>query len=102
MRLPGRVRRALDGSVDSTRRFGDTIEVAPDGRLESRLAKGGGLKMTREGLMLDLKLAGEKNRPQLNNVRELAPTATTADLIVKMNELLKESMRTGNMKGGVT
>ena len=95
--LPGKVRRALDGAIESSQRYGDGMDVV-DGRLQPKAARGGGLKVTRDGLMVDMEQVGEKNRPQLSAIRNLATTATTADLIAKLNEVLSELQRTGNMK----
>lgn len=97
----GRLRRALDGATDSDRRFGDSLEVGSDGRLEVRLAHGAPLRKTRRGIELDIEKLGEPNRPQLNLVRDLSSSATTADLIDKVNEMLSELRRTRHMKGGV-
>jgi hypothetical protein len=96
--LPGKVRRALDGAIESSQRFGDGLGIE-DGRLVPMVVRGGGLKVTRGGLMVDAEQVGEKNRPALNAMRNLATTATTADVIAKVNELLAELQRTGNMKG---
>lgn len=97
----GRIRRALDGATDSSRRYGDTLEVDKSGRLEIRVAKGtSGLKLTKRGLELDMGAVGEKNRPQLSHMRDLESTAVLADVIEKVNELFKELRRTNNMKGG--
>lgn len=51
--LPGRVRRALDAHTESKQRFGNTTEVSPEGRLEVKLSRNSGLKMTKDGLTLD-------------------------------------------------
>lgn len=96
----GRIRRALDGAVDTERRYGRTLMVE-DGRVEVQLGSNSGLKKTREGLMLDPEVAGEKNREALRYVSDLSTSATTADLISTVNSLLTELRRTKNMRGGV-
>ena len=52
-KMPGRVRRALDGGVESTQRYGNTLQVANDGRLEVATRRNGGLKVTKDGLSID-------------------------------------------------
>ena len=96
---PGRVRRSIDGNVESRQRFGDTLEVAPDGRLETKLARNGGLKMTKDGLQVDLSAVGDKNRIPLNNIRDVQRGATAAELRETINELLAELRRTTRMRG---
>lgn len=96
--LPGRVRRSLDGASQSGQRNGDTIEVAADGRLESRLVRNGGLELTRQGLKVNAESVGEKNRPQLSALRELDAAASAATVAAKVNELMAELRRTGHMK----
>lgn len=95
--LPGKVRRALDGAIESSQRYGDGLDVV-DGRLTPMVARGGGLKVTREGLMVDMEQVGEKNRPALNAIRSLDTSPTTTVLAAKINELLNELQRTGNMR----
>ena len=95
--LPGRVRRALDGSIDSQQRYGDSVKVAEDGRVEVNVVDGGGLKMTKQGLMVDLEQVGEKNRPVMNRVADPESTAAT-DVYATVLEILAELRRTGNMR----
>jgi len=95
--MPGRVRRHLDGGVESPQRYGDTTEIV-NGKVEAKVARGGGLLMTRDGLTLDESKVGQKNRDPLNFIRDAPATASTADLIDKMNELLAELRRTSHMK----
>jgi hypothetical protein len=95
--LPGRVRRALDAHIESKQRFGDTLEVASDGRLETRVARNGGLKQTKDGLTVDVEQVGEKNRPTLGRISDPA-SAAAADIHTTLVELLKELRRTGNMR----
>lgn len=97
--LPGRVRRALDAGVESTQRNGDSMEVAKDGRLGARLVRNGGLEETRQGLRVNAEQVGEKNRPQLSAIRDLAAAPTAATVAAKVNEILAELQRTGHMKG---
>lgn len=97
--LPGQVRRALDGHINSQQRNGESLEVAKDGRLEARLDPSGGLKMSRQGLALDALALGEQNRPPIERMSALSASATTADLIASMNKLLSELRRTGRMRG---
>ena len=123
--MPGRVRRALDGGVESTQRYGDTLEVAQDGRLEVRMSRNGGLKRTADGLAMADAEAGEMNRAQLNRIKDVdvfTVTAATSNgsvtllmnninaavlpsiqdqltrLEEKQNELLAELRRTQNMR----
>lgn len=99
-RMPGAVRRALDGQIDSQRRYGQTLEVAKDGRLEVKAAPGGGLKMTRQGLVLDQAQVGERNRPPMERQSELdASSATAAEVAAAFNALLREMKRTGRVRG---
>ena len=95
--MPGRVRRALDGGVESFQRYGNTTEVV-NGKVETKAARGGGLLVTDHGLMLDPAKVGEKNRPELNFIRDLSSSASTADVIEKLNELLAELRRTSHMR----
>lgn len=98
--MPGRVRRALDGGVESQQRYGDTLKVAKDGRLETNVARGGGLKVTRQGLMVDMEVVGEKNRPMLDAQTDLdTATATAADIAGALNNLYATLRKTGNMRG---
>lgn len=96
----GRIRRVLNAAGDSRQRNGDTLEVAPDGRLEVRVAKGGPLRLTRRGLELDPAHAGEMNRPQLKMIRDPDSGASAADLREKLIEILDELRRTGHMRSG--
>jgi hypothetical protein len=98
-RVTGAVRRALDGQIDSQRRYGETLSVAKDGRLEVKAVRGGGLKMTRQGLAVDQAQVGEKNRPPLPFIREPASGASAADLRETLCELLRAMRKTGNMRG---
>lgn len=95
--MPGRVRRSLDGQILSKQRNGETIQVM-DGRLEVRVADGGGLKMTSQGLMVDLTQTGEKNRPPLDRIMDPVSGATTTQLRATIIELLAELRRTGSMR----
>ena len=95
--MPGRVRRAVDGGLESTQRNGKTVEVAPDGRLEVKAARNGGLKQTKDGLMVDLEIVGEKNRPAMNRIAD--PSAVTAAAIhTTLVQLLDELRRTGRTR----
>lgn len=96
--MPGRVRRSLDGGVDSERRFASSLSVQKDGRLGARLARNSGLEETRQGLRINKAEVGEKNRPMLNTIRDPESGATAADLRVTMIELLREMRRTGRMR----
>ena len=99
-RLPGQVRRALDGQIDTERRINKTMAVDKDGRMGTNVAPGGGLKLTPQGLVVDKGVVGEMNRPEMNHIRDLDTTATVAEVLAKVNELLKEMRRTGRVKGG--
>lgn len=95
--LSGRVRRSLDAAANSTQRNGSTIEVATDGRLETKVARGGGLKVTRDGLMVDMEQVGEKNRPAMNRIADPA-SAAAADIHTTLVALLDELRRTGRTR----
>lgn len=94
----GRLRRALDGAIDSTRRYGDTLEIK-DRRLEAKVTPGGGLVQTKRGLEVDALALGEKNRPPLSFIRDIDAAATNATINSKLNEILGELRRTGRMRG---
>lgn len=96
-KMPGSVRRALDGQILSTQRNGKTLEVGSDGRLEVKA--GAGLKQTRQGLVVDLEQVGEKNRDPIKRQSELSSSATTAQIVTAFNDLLSEMRRTGRMRG---
>jgi hypothetical protein len=93
----GRLRRALDGQVDSSRKFGDTLEVDKDGRLGTRLARDSGLQMTRQGLKLDPIAVGDKNHEPMKFIRDPVSTAA-ADVHATLVELLAELRRSKRMK----
>ena len=99
-RLPGQVRRALDGQIDTERRINKTMAVDKDGRMGTNVAPGGGLKLTPQGLVVDKGVVGEMNRPVMNHITDPAVGATAADLREKLVEILRELRRTGNAKGG--
>lgn len=92
----------MEGAVDSTRTYGNTIQVDPsDGRLEVKLARGEtALQMTKDGLVVKQEALGEMNRPQMNLIKDLASGASTADAVTAINSILSELRRTGNMRGG--
>lgn len=90
----------MEGAVDTSRTYGDGLDVARDGRLDIRVAKGSVLRMTSRGLDIDPLALGEKNRAQMNHIADAATGATTADLVLKVNELLAELRRTKRVRGG--
>jgi hypothetical protein len=96
--LPGRVRRSLDGGVESAKRFDGSVDIKKDGRLGVNIARNSGLEMTRDGLRISPQALGEKNRPQLDSIRDLSSSASGSQLIDKVNELLFELRRTGSMR----
>lgn len=96
-RLPGQVRRALDGQILTSQRNGESLEVS-GGRLEVRAARGGGLKQTREGLVVDQAQVGEKNRDPIDRQNNLASTATAAQIAAAYNALLAQLKKTGAMR----
>jgi hypothetical protein len=98
-RLPGQVRRALDGHIDSSQRNGETLGVAKDGRLEVRAAKGGGLSQTKQGLVVDPKAVGDKNHSPIERQADLVAAPGVAAISTAFNALLKELKRTGRMRG---
>lgn len=99
-KLPGQVRRALDGQIDTDRRINKTLAVDKDGRMGTNVAPGGGLTLTSKGLVVDKAIVGDRNLPQMSHIRDLETTATAAEVLSKVNELLKELRRTGRVKGG--
>jgi hypothetical protein len=115
----------MDGGVESRQRYGDTLEVAPDGRLEVKASRGGGLRVTKGGLGLEETEAGEMNLPsmaRITDVEVFTITAATSNgsvtllrdninaavipsiqaqlarLEEKQNELLSELRRTGRVR----
>lgn len=70
-----RLRRALDGAIDTDRRNDETLEVN-GGRLGVRVTEGGGLVQTKRGLELDKMEVGDKNLPEMALLRDLDQTAT--------------------------
>lgn len=95
--LPGQVRRALDGHINSQQRNGESLEVGKDGRLEARLDPSGGLTMSRQGLALDTLALGDKNRAAMSKV-SLSNTVSAASVHAALTELLVELKRTGRMR----
>lgn len=98
-RMPGAVRRALDGHIDTDRRINKTLEVDRDGRMGAKFASGGGLKMTPQGLAVDPVAVGDKNNPAMAHQSDLASTATTADVVAAFNALLASMRKTKRMRG---
>lgn len=96
---PGRIRRSIDGNLETRQRFGDSLEVAQSGLLETRLARNSGLKMTKDGLQIDKDLVGDKNRAPLNSIKDIQLGASAADIRETVNELLAEMRRTTRMRG---
>ena len=95
-KMPGQVRRALDGQILSEQRNGESIEV-DDGRLEARVARGGGLKRTRAGLVIDAEQVGERNRPPIDRL-DVPSTVTAAALHSWALDLVKALKKTGRMR----
>lgn len=96
-RLPGQVRRALDGHIDSTQRNGETLEVSKKGQLEVRLAPDGGLTQTRAGLVADKRSSSTSNSP-IERQSDLVSAPTAAQVSSAFNALLAELRRTGRMR----
>jgi hypothetical protein len=96
-RMPGSVRRALDGQILSSQRNDDSLGVT-GGRLGVRAARGGGLKQTRNGLMVDQAQVGEKNRAPIARQQDLEASPTTAEIAAAHNELLAQLRKTGRMR----
>lgn len=100
--MPGRMRRAIDGNLESTQRNGETLEVAPDGRLEVKAAKGGGLKQTPQGLTVDQESLAT-SLPKINRISDPVSNATLATAVATLRtsylELLSELRRKGYMRG---
>ena len=95
-KMPGSVRRALDGQILSEQRNGKSIEVV-DGRLEARVVRGGGLKQTRDGLVVDAAQVGEKNHPPVDRL-DVPGTVTAAALHSWALELVKQLKKSGRMR----
>lgn len=96
--MPGSVRRALDGQILSSQRNDDSLGVT-GGRLGVRAARGGGLKQTRNGLVVDLAQVGEKNHSPIARQQDLdTSTATAAEIAAAYNELLAQMRKTGRMR----
>jgi hypothetical protein len=93
----GRLRRALDGQVDTGRKINESLDVDSDGRLGTRLARDSGLQMTRQGLRLDPIAVGDKNREPMKFIRDPASTAA-ADIHATLVELLAELRRSKRMR----
>lgn len=98
-KLPGRVRRALDGAVDTSRRVNESMSVDKDGRLGTKLARSGGLTLGPGGLQLDEQAVGDKNHDPMPLIKDLSSTASAADVAAAFNELLRELRRTKRMRG---
>jgi hypothetical protein len=98
--VPRRLGRLMEGAVDTNRTYDDTMDVAPNGRLGVRVAKGSILRQTKRGLDIDPQAVGEKNRPQLAHITDIAAGSTLAETITTFNALLAELRRTKNMRGG--
>lgn len=98
-RAPGALRRALDGGVESGQRFNPSMAVDKDGRLGTQLARNGGLKMTRDGLAVDIGTVGDKNHDMMKQVPDLSSSAALSDVISRMNTLLDELRRTKRLRG---
>jgi hypothetical protein len=96
-RLPGQARRALDGQILSSQRNGDSLEVT-GGRLGVRAARGGGLKQTRNGLVVDQAQVGEKNHKPIDRQQDLASGATAAQIAAAHNALLAQLKKSGRMR----
>lgn len=102
-RLPGSVRRALDGHIDSTQRNGATLEVGTTGRLEVKAAPGGGLTQTKQGLKVDPVAVGDKNHAPIDRQQDLlAASLSTTQRLTQLeaaaNALYAELRRTGRMR----
>jgi hypothetical protein len=96
--MPGAVRRALDGQILSAQRNGETVEVK-GGRLEARVAPGGGLKHTRHGLVVNKGEVGEKNHAPMARINQINTSSATAAIVgAALNELLDELKRTGRLR----
>jgi hypothetical protein len=97
--VPRRVGRVLEHAVQSESVYDPTLTVSKTGRLGVNAAPDGGLVQTREGLALSPSVVGEKNRPQMNRVDDLASGASASTIATKVNEILAELRRTTHMRG---
>lgn len=96
---PGRVRRALDGAIDTSRRVNESLTVDKDGRLGTKLARSGGLRMGPDGLEIDPIAVGDKNLSPIDRIAEIPSGASAADVAEVVNTLLAELRRTKRMRG---
>ena len=94
----GRLRRALDGQIDTARKLNTSLDVDKDGRLGTKLARDSGLKMTRQGLMVDPVAVGDKNHSAMDAQQPLATGAATADIITAFNALVASLKKTKRMR----
>jgi hypothetical protein len=87
--------------VESTQRYAKErgVEVGTDGRAGVVLARNSGLMMTRDGLMLDKQVVGDKNRAEMDRIADIEAAPTAAELATKLNELLAELRRTKRLRG---
>ena len=92
-----RLARLMEGSVDTDRTYGDSIDPASDGRLEVKASKKGGLKVTPQGLAIDF-TPGEKNLVKMIPIDDIATGATAADILATVNELLQAHRDTKRMR----
>ena len=95
--VPRRVGRLAEGSVDTDRTYGDTIDPASDGRLEVRIPKNSGLKITPRGLVVD-PAAGDKNLIKMVPQDDLAATPTVETIATAFNSLLQAHRDTKRMR----
>lgn len=97
--MPGRVRRALDGAVDTTRRVDESLAVDKEGRLGTKLARSGGLRMGKDGLEVDPIVVGDKNLAPIDRIADIPSGSSASDILAVVNSLLAELRRTKRMRG---
>ena len=90
-----RLGRLTEGSVDSSRTYGKSIDPGTDGRLEVKT--GPTLKVTPLGLEVNGEL-GDKNRIMMIPIDDLDSAAASSDIVAALNLLLQAQRDTKRMR----
>jgi hypothetical protein len=88
-----RMRRIVSAAADATFNQGDGIQADKDGRWNVRVDPKGGLEVRSSGLAVK----DSTVPPMMKRIQELSSSASTADIIAKINEILRELRRTRRM-----
>jgi hypothetical protein len=75
------------------------MSVDKDGRLGTKLARSGGLKMGKDGLEVDPIVVGDKNHAPIDRIADLPSGSSASDVADAFNSLLAELRRTKRMRG---